>query len=239
MNIAYVAGATGYTGREVVRLLCAAGVQTIAHVRPNSSRLAEWTERFTAMGAQVDATPWEADAMATRLNEISPTCVFGLLGTTRKRGKAARKDGLTETYETIDYGLTALLIQACTTLPTKPRFVYLSSLGVSKNAASAYAKARWKTETYLRESGLCYTIARPGFIPGPDRDDSRPGEVLGAKTLDGLLSIIAVFGGKGTQQRYRSISNTHLARALLRGALEVQEEQVVLESQDLQRLGSL
>ena len=37
MEIAFVAGATGYTGREVVRLLAERGVRTLAHVRPDSS----------------------------------------------------------------------------------------------------------------------------------------------------------------------------------------------------------
>jgi len=237
MTTAFVGGATGYTGREVVRLLCEAGVQTIAHVRSNSPRRAHWEENFSAMGALVDTTPWEQEAMTTRFGALQPTHVFGLLGTTRKRGKAARKEGLEETYETIDYGLTAILIQASQSLGSQPCFIYLSALGVSANASSAYAKARWKTEERLRQTALPHVIARPGFIPGADRDDARTGELVGAKTLDGILSVVGALGGKKVQQRYRSISNTRLATALVCAALQDDRKNRILRSHDLQTLG--
>src|SRR5215208_1501420 len=67
MTTAFVAGATGYTGREVVRQLVERGVRAVAHVRPDSPRLAEWRERFAELGAEVDATPWEEPAMRASL----------------------------------------------------------------------------------------------------------------------------------------------------------------------------
>ncbi len=238
MSRAFVAGATGYTGREVVRLLVEAGIQTIAHVRPDSPRRAHWEESFGALGATVDSTPWDEDAMAARFQTIQPMCVFGLLGTTQKRGRVARKEGREETYESVDYGLTALLIRAAQALERPPRFIYLSALGVSAKAGTAYAKARWKTEELLRQSDLPHVIARPGFIPGTDRDDSRTGEYIGAKTLDGVLALVGVLGGKRTQQRYQSISNIKLARALVTAALDEASPNRVLASHDLQRLGA-
>src|SRR5215217_2597869 len=86
MLTAFVAGATGYTGREVVRALVARGVRAVAHVRPDSPRLAEWRERFGEVGADVDATPWEEPAIRAALARWRPTHVFALLGTTRERG---------------------------------------------------------------------------------------------------------------------------------------------------------
>ena len=53
---AFVAGATGFTGREVVATLRERGIATVAHVRAESSRRAEWTARFEAQGAEVDAS---------------------------------------------------------------------------------------------------------------------------------------------------------------------------------------
>ena len=50
---AFIAGATGYTGQAVVRTLRAQGIATTAHVRPDSPRLAEHTETFEALGAEV------------------------------------------------------------------------------------------------------------------------------------------------------------------------------------------
>ena len=55
--VAFVAGATGFTGREVVAELVRRGVRTLAHVRPDSSRLDEWRERFEAMGLSLRLRP--------------------------------------------------------------------------------------------------------------------------------------------------------------------------------------
>ena len=81
MNIipsAFVAGATGYTGREVVHELRKLGVVTIAHVRHESPRLAEWRSRFKSLGAIVDTTPWTKIGMTATLKRLRPTVIFGL-----------------------------------------------------------------------------------------------------------------------------------------------------------------
>ena len=68
MQRAFVAGATGYTGRAVVRELTDRGLECIAHVRPDSPRLEEWRRVFTAMGATFDCTPWgDAEFEAVRM----------------------------------------------------------------------------------------------------------------------------------------------------------------------------
>src|SRR5688500_19568292 len=105
---AFVAGATGYTGREVVRELRAHGVAAVAHVRPDSPKLGEWEARFQAHYAVVDTTPWELHALRETLQTWQPTHVFALLGTTRKRMSSAPQDS----YENVDYGLSAMLMQA-------------------------------------------------------------------------------------------------------------------------------
>jgi len=88
-RVAFVAGATGFTGREVVRLLAERGVPTVAHVRPDSPRLEEWKKRFSAVGAEVDATAWDEAAMLETMSRVRPATVFALLGTTRARMHAA------------------------------------------------------------------------------------------------------------------------------------------------------
>ena len=87
MATAFVAGATGYTGQEVVAELRRRGTQTWAHVRPDSSRRAEFTSRFEGLGAQVDATAWDEAALTARFVELRPDLLFALLGTTRSRAK--------------------------------------------------------------------------------------------------------------------------------------------------------
>ena len=43
---AFVLGATGFVGREVVRQLCTRGAGPVAHVRPDSKTLVGWRKRL-------------------------------------------------------------------------------------------------------------------------------------------------------------------------------------------------
>lgn len=231
-GIAFVAGATGYTGRHVVEAGLAHGFDTIAHVRPDSSRLEHWTEHFGGLGARVDATAWEPAAMAATLQALKPTVVFALLGTTRARGKQASADN-PETYETIDYGLTVMLLEAAMVCGSRPRFVYLSSTGVGPGARGAYMSARWRAEERVRQSQLDYVIARPSVITGPDRDEARTGERLGGAALDGVLGVLGALGARKLSDRYRSTSGQALGSALVRLAADPEIQSRVYESDAL------
>src|SRR5688500_465177 len=109
---AFIAGATGYTGQAVVRELTARGMETHAHVRPDSPSLETWRERFTSLGAFVDCTPWTLDAMGDTIGRIRPRVVFALLGTTRARAKQDTSGAVTASYAAVDYGLTRMLLDA-------------------------------------------------------------------------------------------------------------------------------
>ncbi len=215
---AFVAGATGFVGRAVVPALVARGETTIAHVRPDSARLGEWRERFAAMGATVDASRWEQDALADAMRTAGVTHVFCLIGTTRGRAKA---DGVAgNIYDAVDYGLTKLLVDAAVASGTKPRFVYLSSVGASTRATSAYLKARGRAEDVVRASGLPWVIARPSVITGDGRDDERPAERAAGVMIDGVLSVAGLLGARRLRARYRSTTPDVLAAALVRLALD-------------------
>ena len=233
---AFVAGATGYTGNELVKLLREKGIATVAHIRPGSSSLARYEAAFTKIGATIDTTPWEKDAFAKAIAAHAPTIVFALLGTTRARMNSAEKAGEnreSQSYETVDYGLTALLLRATKQSAPNARFVYLSSLGVQEGTTNPYLAARVKLERELRESGLAYTIARPSFITGDDRSENRVGEKVGAAVVDGALSMIAAFGGKKLRARYASMNAHELASGLLRAALDENARNKVLETEAL------
>jgi len=230
METAFVAGATGYTGREVVRLLRARGVRTLAHVRPDSPRRAERVARFEALGAEVDATPWDTAALAARLRALSPSVVLALLGTTRARGREASRRGAVETYETVDYGLTRRLLDATLASGARPRFVYLSAAGVREGTANAYLAARARLERELHESGLPFTIARPSFVSGPDREEPRRLERAAAIASDAALAVAARLGARGTAARWRSMTATELASGLVRAAFDRAAEGRVLDA---------
>ena len=232
--IAWVAGAPGYTGHEVVRALRERGVSVHAHVRPDSSRLAEWSDRFTALGAQVEATPWTDDDQIAALARVRPTMVFALLGTTQRRARAAAQAGAPAAdYAAVDVGLTLMLLRAALAAGTRPRFVYLSSLGVGPDARGAYLQARWQVEEALRASGLPFTIARPSFITGPDREESRPAERIASIVGDAALGALALVGARRLHARYRSNTAQGLARALVRLAADPAAEGKVVLAEDL------
>jgi uncharacterized protein YbjT (DUF2867 family) len=209
---AFVAGATGYTGRAVVAELRRRGIATVAHVRPDSSSLGRWRAQFEAAGAVVDTTPWDENALADTLARVAPQTVFALLGTTRARG---RQSGGRDTYETVDYGLSAMLLRAVQRSVPRARFIYLSSAGVGPSARGEYLRVRWRVEQELRASGIPWTIARPAFITGPDREDSRPLERVAGSAIDAALRLAGTFGARGLRDRYSSLTAAELARGLV------------------------
>jgi uncharacterized protein YbjT (DUF2867 family) len=234
MSSAYVAGATGYTGREVVRALLARGIATVAHVRADSPRLAALTGELTAEGAAVDATPWEEGALVATLRRVRPSLVFALLGTTRARGREEQRlTGHASTYESVDYGLSAMLLRAAVASGVRPRFVYLSAWGAGRPSRNAYYAARHKMETELRASGLEYVIARPGLITGPDRAEPRAGERAAAVALDGALGVLKSLGATKLHDRFASVTARQLAQALVSLALEARSASCVAEPEDL------
>ena len=229
MTKAFVAGATGLTGRHVVRLLREQGIETVAHVRPDSSRLDEWTTTFEAQGARVDTTAWGADPMAATMELESPTVVFALLGTTKKRARRS-SDPRKNTYEHVDYGLTHLLLEAARAAGS-PRFVYLSSLGAD-SGRGAYLDVRRRIEAELAEGPLPWTSVRPGLIHG-ERDVARPGESVGKALGDGLLAVVGALGGSRIAAKYGSIHAPDLAAGIVRWALDPSGRDRVVETEEL------
>lgn len=235
---AFVAGATGLTGRFVVAELRRRGIDVRAHVRPDSPRLAEWRERFEGQGAVVDTTAWEPAAIARTLEAQRPTLTFALLGTTRARASRAAKAGgdpSKESYDAVDVALTEQLIAASGALASMPRFVYLSSAGAGELGRGSYLDARTRVESTLARSGLPYTIARPSFIVG-DRDDRRASEKIGAPIADALLGALGVLGARRTADRYRSIRGEDLAQALVIASLDPARAGAILEADALQAM---
>jgi uncharacterized protein YbjT (DUF2867 family) len=211
----FVAGATGYTGREVVRECRARGLETIAHVRPDSPSLTRWKARFEELGARVDSTAWTLEALTATFTSLQPGSVYSLLGTTRARGKAGTGSAVADNYEAVDYGLSVLLLEAAVACGSKPRFVYLSAMGAGGRPMNAYMDVRKRVEAAVRGSELPYLIARPGFITGSDRDEWRAGERIAASIGDATLGVLGRLGAKQLALRYTSMTGTELARAMV------------------------
>jgi nucleoside-diphosphate-sugar epimerase len=218
----------------VVSALRAAGVDVVAHVRPDSASLHDWHSRFEALGARVDTTPWETEPIRKTLASVQPQLVFALLGTTRSRGRRLRKqEGKVENYATVDVGLTMMVYDAASRSGSNPRFVYLSSVGVTRDTRNGYLAARALVEGCLEQGHLGYIIARPSFISGSDRQEFRPLERMGAPLFDFLLRVAGLFGARRLRERYRSTTSTILAGALVRLALNQKTASRVYESEEL------
>jgi uncharacterized protein YbjT (DUF2867 family) len=232
---AFVAGATGYTGREIVHQLCAGGATVAAHMRPGSPSSARWADRFREWGAEVVEAAWEPEALRAALAARRPELVFSLIGVTRA---SARRDavGGSNIYEEVDVRLNQMLVDAVVAAGLAPRFVYLSSIGASAEARSTYLAARARAEAAVVASGLPYTIARPSFIAGGGRDEGRPLERAAAATGDGLLAVAGLVGARRLRDRYRSIDNVHLARALITASLDPGCAGQILTGERLQAL---
>ena len=230
---AFVAGATGYTGREVVHELAQRGTDVIAHIRPDSPRLSSWRARFENEHAVVDTNPWQLTALEAAFAQYNPSHVFALLGTTRARARAAEKAGRDESYESVDYDLTSTLINAARTCAPAARFIYLSSIGVGSSPRTAYLDVRWRLERELKESGLHFVIARPALITGTDREEFRLGERVAARVSDIALKTAAAVGMKSLRERFASMSGKQLARALVTAALDDGLLDVTLEANQL------
>ena len=227
---AFIAGATGYTGRALVSVLRAQGTRTTAHVRPDSKALDTHRATFEALGAEVNTSAWTQEAITEALARLQPTLVFCLLGTTRHRvAKERREGGQGLTYEAVDYGMTMMVVRAAEALETPPRVVYLSAAGVKASKPGSYMEARYKVEQELQASSVPWTIARPCFITGPGRDESRPAERIGAVITDGLMSLF----GRRVKARWGSLTAPELARGLMRHATTAESANAIIEAIDL------
>ncbi|MDZ4772414.1 MAG: NAD(P)H-binding protein [Planctomycetota bacterium] len=234
-RLAFVAGATGYTGSATVARLRALDVETVAHVRPDSQRLAEWRKRFEAIAARVDTTSWDATAMHATFRTLRPTHVFATLGTSLARSKGGSDSSVPDTYADVDFALTKMLIDASVAAGSVERFVYISAAGANAGTRNPYLKVRVEIERLIRASGLAFTVARPGFVSGSDREEARPLERISATASDVFFTLASSLGAAGFASRYRSISGTQLARGLVRAAFDANCKDRSLHAGDLRR----
>jgi len=159
MPTAFVAGATGYTGRALMDLF--------AHEKT------EWKPRPHARSAgkldgAVVCDPRDVKALTDGMRGCD--AVVQLIGTVKAR--FAEGD-----YDDIDYGTTVALGEAAKAAGV-PRLLLLSSVGAGKPRGK-YLQVKRKTEEWVEKSGLEHTIVRPSFIVGQGR---RGAQVLGLVT---------------------------------------------------------
>lgn len=158
---AFVAGATGRTGRQIVEVLTAKGIEVKALVRDRAK--AETILPSTVeliLGDVCQPNPWQ-----NALGDCD--VVFCATG-------ATPSFDFTEPYR-VDYEGTKNLIDAAQ-IHHVERFIFVSSLCVSEFFHPLnlfWLVLYWKkqAEKYLQQSGLNYTIVRPGGLVDSQSND--------------------------------------------------------------------
>ena len=167
-----VAGAHGKTARSLVRTLVENGHEVRGLVR-KKEQLAD----VEADGAEPVLVDLENDEVDGRVGEAVAGCdaVVFAAGAGPGSGEARK--------ETMDYGGAAKLVEAAEKNGTG-RYLMLSSMGAGDpesgpEAMRPYLRAKAKADGRLRESGLDWTIIRPGSLT----DEEGTGRVEAAEDL--------------------------------------------------------
>lgn len=233
--VSFVLGASGTTGQALVEELRigaeAQGGRVIAHLREGSPRTPDLIQQFEGRGAEVLISPFETDALKTALQDLGPSHLFIMHGTTRRRARAEGIQG--DPYKLVDLALTRVALAACEGLTNLPRVLYLSAQGTRPRARSPYFRARFEAEECVRASGLPYTIARAPLIHSTNRSDPRPAESLGGSALGLLAGTLRTVGCKQRAAHIAPIQPAELARGMIHAAFNYTTLSRVLEAGEL------
>lgn len=152
-NMILVTGATGFVGRHLVRhLTIDAGLRVRVLLRPGGdvNRLPRPLTVHTMVGEIADP-----DTLRAAMEGIHT--VFHLVGT-ETRGRHARLDD-------VDVASAKAVVDAALAARVG-RIITVSRLGAERASAFPVLRAKGEIEEYIRNSGLAYTIFRPGVLFG-------------------------------------------------------------------------
>jgi nucleoside-diphosphate-sugar epimerase len=167
-----VAGARGKTARSLVRMLAEGGHEVRGLVRKE-----EQLPEVEAEGAEAVLCDLESETVEGGVGEAVEGCDAIVFAAGAGPGSgAARK-------ETMDFGGAAKLVEAAEDRGVR-RYLMLSSMGAGDPEAGSeamrpYLRAKARADERLRESGLDYTIVRPGSLT----DEEGTGRVEAAEHL--------------------------------------------------------
>jgi NADH dehydrogenase len=151
MNIA-ITGASGFIGSALTRALGQKGFSLRLIVHKKKPDLLD-RDKFDIKTADVHNIDTLVQAFIN-INIIYH--IVGIIAETRQL-----------TFEKTVAGGTRNVVEAAQKCGVK-KIVYLSALGTSDKSQSKYHQAKWKSEEYIRNSGIDYVILRPSVVFGPD-----------------------------------------------------------------------
>ena len=167
-----VAGAHGQTARRLTRVLVAGGHEVRGLVR-KGEQLAE----VESDGAEPVLVDLETDEVDGRVGDAVVGCDAIVFAAGAGPGSG------NERKETMDYGGAAKLVEAAEKNGVG-RYLMLSSMGADDpegrdEAMRPYLRAKARADERLKESGLDWTVIRPGRLT----DDGGTGLVDAAESL--------------------------------------------------------
>lgn len=191
-----VIGASGFVGRQVARALLADG-HTVRCLARDPARVHDLADAGceVVQGDVLDAASVESALAGVQAAYI---CIHTL----SPQNANASGQGF------MGVEMTGLqnIVRACRPHGVR-RLVYVTAIGTSPDAPSAWLRGRWGTEQFLLTSGLDVSIIRPGMIVG------RGGTGFGA-ILGGAKRPLALGLGSG-QQRMRTVAVADLVYYLI------------------------
>lgn len=184
---ALIVGATGATGRHILRALLASTVFTRVGEFGRKVTPEDQIAEHKASGKLVQKVIDFERVAEEGLGEGKWDVVFITLGTTRKAAGSA------EMFEKIDREYVVNAARATKTQDPahKQRVVYLSSAGADASSHFLYTRSKGLTEQGLASIGFDdVVIFRPSFLAEANREQPKPGEAFIGRAV-GLLSVVA------------------------------------------------
>lgn len=167
-----VAGAHGNTARQLVRMLVENGHEVRGLIRKE-----EQSQDIESDGAEPVICDLETEEVEGGVGEAVEDCdaIVFAAGAGAGSGEARK--------ETMDYGGAAKLVEAAEKHGVR-RYLILSSMGTDDpenrdEAMRPYLRAKARADERLMNSGLDYTVIRPGRLT----DDAGTGEIDAARSL--------------------------------------------------------
>lgn len=197
MKTAIVIGATGVTGKPLVRTL-------LEH--PAYEKVRVFSRRELGFNhAKLDLRLVDFDSIDSWQSEVIGDELFSALGTTLKQAGSKRAQ-----YK-VDFTYQAEVIAAAAHNQVG-RLLLVSSPSASARSPMFYPRIKGELEDFARQQAFEQrVIFRPSLIVG-DREDARPAEKLAVAMVNMVPDIFPL------KKRYRPISGEQLAQAMVASA---------------------
>jgi len=219
MRTAILFGATGLVGAAILEQLLA---------NPRYEKVVVVSRRPTGRAQErLVEVVVELDRLESVAAQLSGDDVFIALGTTIK--KAGSKDAFKKVD--FDYVVSAAKVTA---QKGAQRLAVVTAIGASSRSMVFYNKVKGQTEEAVRTLPFAAIhIFRPSLLLGA-RPESRTGEKFASVAL-GVVGGLMI----GPLEKYRGISGSDVAEAMIRVCGEERPGVHIYESDEIQRLAHL